>query len=97
LLRFDFTGLGNSDGDFENTNFSSNVEDIYRAAEYLESEYEAPQLLIGHSLGGAAILFAASQIHSVKAVVTIGAPFGPGHISHMFTGSMAEVKTLVIF
>ena len=93
LLRFDFTGLGNSDGDFENTNFSSNVEDIYRAAEYLESEYEAPQLLIGHSLGGAAVLFAASQIHSVKAVVTIGAPFGPGHISHMFTGSMAEINT----
>jgi len=74
VLRFDFTGLGNSDGDFSNTNFSSNVADLYEAANFLQNTYQAPALLIGHSLGGAAVLVAASRLPSVQAVVTIGAP-----------------------
>ena len=72
VLRFDFTGLGNSDGDFSNTNFSSNIEDLVHAAKALEAQYQAPQILIGHSLGGAAVLAAASRLDSIKAVVTIG-------------------------
>ena len=68
VFRFDFTGLGNSDGDFGNTNFSSNVEDLLSAYETLETEYAAPQLLIGHSLGGAAILSAANRMPKVKAL-----------------------------
>lgn len=93
LLRFDFTGLGNSSGDFEDTNFSTNVEDLYSAAQFLSDNYEAPKLLIGHSLGGAAVIFAASNIPSIEAVATIGAPFGPGHIKHMFTGKMNEINS----
>ena len=73
VLRFDFTGLGASEGDFANTNFSSNVEDLLRAAAFLGERYEAPSLLVGHSLGGAAALAAAGRIASVKAVATIGA------------------------
>jgi pimeloyl-ACP methyl ester carboxylesterase len=73
VLRFGFTGLGNSDGDFSNTNFSSNIGDLIRAAVALEKQYSAPQILIGHSLGGAAVLGAAAKIDSVKAVVTIAA------------------------
>ena len=73
-LRFDFTGLGGSGGDFANTNFSSNVDDLVAAARYLAASHEAPRLLIGHSLGGAAVLAAAERIPSVEAVVTIGAP-----------------------
>ena len=71
VFRFDFTGLGNSDGDFANTNFSSNVEDLVAAAKYLEENHQAPSILIGHSLGGAAVLKAAAQITKAKAVVTI--------------------------
>lgn len=84
VLRFDFTGLGNSDGDFSNTNFSSNVQDLLAAAEKLKQQYQAPQLLIGHSLGGAAVLSAAHQIESVKAVATIGAPATARHVKHLF-------------
>jgi alpha/beta superfamily hydrolase len=65
VLRFDFTGLGNSDGDFANSNFSSNIEDLVSAARALEAKYRAPQILIGHSLGGAAVLGAAAQLDSV--------------------------------
>lgn len=83
VLRFDFTGLGQSDGEFENTNFSSNIEDLLDAAEYLETEYKSPSLLIGHSLGGAAVLKAAKSIQSVSAVVTIGAPSEPDHVRHL--------------
>ena len=74
VLRFDFTGLGNSDGDFANTNFSSNVQDLLAAARKLEQDFEAPALLVGHSLGGAAVLAAAPQLPSVQAVATIAAP-----------------------
>jgi len=84
VLRFDFTGLGNSDGDFANTNFSSNINDLIQAANYLEKNYTSPVMLIGHSLGGAAILTAAQSIDSVKAVVTIGAPATGNHIEHLF-------------
>lgn len=84
VLRFDFTGLGHSDGEFENTTFSSNVADLVAASTYLEGRDMAPGLLIGHSLGGAAVLRAAGQIASTKAVVTIGAPFDPEHVTHNF-------------
>ena len=92
VLRFDFTGLGNSEGDFSDSNFSSNVEDLLSAASFLEANYAAPKLLIGHSLGGAAVLFAAGQIPSVEAVATIGAPFGPGHVQHMFDHRLDEIE-----
>lgn len=84
VLRFDFTGLGNSDGDFANSNFSSNIQDLLAAAAKLEQEYQAPQLLIGHSLGGAAVLSAAHQLPSVRAIATIGAPATADHVQHLF-------------
>ncbi|MGE3194548.1 MAG: alpha/beta fold hydrolase [Microbacteriaceae bacterium] len=80
VLRFDFTGLGQSGGDFGNTNFMSNVEDLVRAATFLATTRRAPSILIGHSLGGAAVLAAAAAIPDVRAVVTIGAPADPGHV-----------------
>ena len=83
VFRFDFTGLGNSDGDFANTNFSSNVEDLVAAADYLKANYQAPSVLIGHSLGGAAVLKAAAQIPDAKAVVTIAAPADASHIKNL--------------
>ena len=92
VLRFDFTGLGESEGDFENTNFSSNVQDLIAASEYLTQHYKAPTLLIGHSLGGAAVLFASQQIKSVRAIATIGAPASPDHIQHLFKSSLAEIN-----
>jgi putative redox protein len=92
VLRFDFTGLGASGGDFANTNFSSNVGDLLQAADYLRTNYKAPELLIGHSLGGAAILVAAGKIPEAKAVATIGAPSDPSHVAHLFAGSLQEIK-----
>ena len=92
VLRFDFTGLGNSDGDFANTSFSSNVQDLLAAAAALEADYEAPALLIGHSLGGAAVLAAAGRLPSIEAVVTIAAPATPGHIQHLFSGVRGEME-----
>lgn len=92
VLRFDFTGLGESEGDFENTNFSSNIEDLYSAAQFLEENFRAPSLLIGHSLGGAAVLFAFSNIPSVKAIATIGAPSNPEHVAHLFQNSLEEIN-----
>ena len=74
VLRFDFTGLGMSDGEFENTNFTSNTEDLVAAADWLRATHRAPQLLIGHSLGGSAVLDVAGSIPEVRAVATIGAP-----------------------
>jgi len=85
VLRFDFTGLAESEGDFADTNFSSNVTDIIAAAQFLEREYEAPKILIGHSLGGAAMFVAARDIPSAKAISTIGAPCDPSHIAHIFS------------
>ena len=91
VLRFDFTGLGNSDGDFSNTNFSSNLQDLVSAAEFLEAEYEAPTLLIGHSLGGAAVLAIAQHLTSVKAIATIGAPATANHLQHLFIQARDEI------
>lgn len=92
VLRFDFTGIGNSEGDFANTNFSSNVADLVCAADYLRTEWQAPSLLIGHSLGGAAVLSAAGKIPEARAVVTIGAPSDPAHVSHLFESDRAEIE-----
>ncbi len=85
VLRFDFTGLGSSEGEFANTNFSSNVSDLVAAADMLRDRHQAPRLLLGHSLGGAAVLAAASQIAEVEAVATIAAPSDPAHVSGVFT------------
>jgi putative redox protein len=93
VLRFDFTGLGHSEGEFANTDFTSNVGDLVAAARFLERDHAAPQLLIGHSLGGAAVIAAAQQIPSAHAVATIGAPADPEHVRHLFqhkTGEIAE-------
>lgn len=83
VLRFDFTGLGESEGDFADTNFSSNVADLVAASNFLGVAFEAPKILIGHSLGGAAVLQAAKSLDSCEAVVTIGAPADPVHVTHM--------------
>jgi len=92
VLRFDFTGLGASGGDFANTNFSSNVGDLIAAAGWLRENRQAPSLLIGHSLGGAAVLAAAPQIEEAKAVATIGAPADPEHVAHNFAPARAEIE-----
>ena len=92
VLRFDFTGLGHSDGDFANTNFSSNIDDLVAAARYLEAEHEAPSLLIGHSLGGAAVIAAAGDLPSVKAVATLGAPSDAQHVKHQFIDSVEQIE-----
>jgi putative redox protein len=89
VLRFDFTGLGGSDGDFANAHFSSNIDDLVAAANYLRQHHAAPVLLIGHSLGGTAVLAAAEQIEEARAVVTIGAPASPKHVIAQF-GTDAE-------
>ncbi len=91
VLRFDFTGLGSSDGEFANTNFSSNIDDLVAAADFLRTTENAPTLLIGHSLGGAAVLAAASRIAEAKAVATIGAPCDPSHITNLFSGHVDEI------
>jgi putative redox protein len=92
VLRFDFTGLGSSQGEFANTSFSSNVEDLVRAADYLRASYTAPALLIGHSLGGAAVLAAAARIPEAKAVVTIGAPADVAHVVGRLGASIDEIR-----
>ena len=92
VLRFDFTGLGGSEGDFANTNFSSNIADLVAAANWMREQHQAPALLIGHSLGGAAVLAAAHQIAEIVAVATIGAPFDPGHIQHLFAGAAPAIS-----
>ena len=92
VLRFDFTGLGESGGEFANTNFSSNIEDLEFAADFLREEYAAPSILIGHSLGGAAVLAVTHRIPEVRAVVTIGAPADPDHLSHLLRESRAEIE-----
>lgn len=92
VLRFDFTGLGNSEGDFTNTNFSSNIEDLMNAAKRLEKTHRAPALLIGHSLGGAAVIATAGSLPSVKGVITIGAPADPAHVTHLLEDSIPEIE-----
>lgn len=90
VLRFDFTGLGESEGDFADTNFSSNVDDLVIAADFLKKNFEAPKLLIGHSLGGAAVLQSAARIPSAVAVITIAAPADPAHVSRAL-GESSEI------
>lgn len=92
VLRFDFTGLGQSGGDFANTNFSSNVDDIVRAADFLRAQYRAPSIGIGHSLGGAAVLAATSRITDITAVVTIGAPADPSHVVHLLGDDLTAIE-----
>lgn len=92
VLRFDFTGLGSSQGEFANTSFASNVEDLVKAADYMRGRGEAPSILIGHSLGGAAVLAAAGEIEEVKGVVTIGAPADAEHVLHMFDDKIGQIE-----
>jgi uncharacterized OsmC-like protein/alpha-beta hydrolase superfamily lysophospholipase len=91
VLRFDFTGLGSSEGEFQNTSFSSNVEDLVRAADYLRQHYSAPAILIGHSLGGAAVLAAGHRIPEAKAIATIGAPSDVTHVLQHFQAKLDDI------
>jgi alpha-beta hydrolase superfamily lysophospholipase len=93
VLRFDFTGLGASEGEFANTNFSSNVGDLVAAANHLRQSYRAPALLIGHSLGGAAVLAAAADVPEALAVVTISAPSDPSHVTGLFRDQLDRIET----
>jgi len=92
VLRFDFTGIGASEGEFANTNFSSNVQDLVAAADYLRKNHAAPSLLIGHSLGGAAVLAAAPHVPEATAVVTIAAPASATHVTHHFAADLTEIN-----
>jgi len=92
VLSFDFTGLGESEGDFEDSSFGSNVSDLLDAAAFLGEEYSAPKLLIGHSLGGAAVIYAAGKLESVTALVTIAAPSFPAHVKKLFVESLDEIN-----
>jgi alpha-beta hydrolase superfamily lysophospholipase len=93
VLRFDFTGLGASEGEFANTNFSSNIADLVAAASHLRTNFHAPTLLIGHSLGGAAVLAAAEQVPEARAVVTIAAPNDPSHVANLFRDQVAQIES----
>ncbi|CRK61791.1 Bll2902 protein [Alloactinosynnema sp. L-07] len=92
VLRFDFTGIGDSGGDFAHATFTSNVADIVRAADHLREHFAAPDLIIGHSLGGAAVLAATADIPEIKAVATIGAPSDPAHVSHLFEHAVGDIE-----
>ncbi|MEO9872259.1 bifunctional alpha/beta hydrolase/OsmC family protein [Ekhidna sp.] len=92
ILRFDFTGLGQSKGDFADTNFSSNISDLKDAYHFLEENYEAPQIMVGHSLGGAAVLHVSGELENVKAVATIGAPSTPDHVAHLLDSGRKELE-----
>ena len=92
VLRFDFTGLGSSEGEFANSNFSSNLADLVAAARFLRERYSAPELLIGHSLGGAAVLAGAASVPEARAVATIGAPADPEHVRHLLGPSVAAIE-----
>jgi uncharacterized OsmC-like protein/alpha-beta hydrolase superfamily lysophospholipase len=93
VLRFDFTGLGNSEGEFANTHFSSNADDLVAAADHLRKMYGAPAILIGHSLGGAAVLAASHRISEARAVVTIAAPFDPSHVTGLFKDQVDKIRS----
>ena len=92
MLRFDFTGLGASEGEFADTTFSHNIEDLIAAARYLEEHESAPQLLIGHSLGGTAALHAAARLEGIRAVATIGSPAHAAHLTRVLRSSIAEIE-----
>ena len=93
VMRFDFTGLGQSEGEFADSNFSSNVADVLSATRFLEAEHQAPAILVGHSLGGTAVLQAAPQVASAVAVATIGSPADPTHVRHLFDGAASELQS----
>lgn len=92
VLRFDFTGLGKSEGEFSESYFSANVADLLDVANYISQNYKVPSLLIGHSLGGAAVIVAASKLSSIKAVATIGAPASVDHVTHLFSHQKEKIK-----
>ena len=92
VLRFDFTGLGSSEGDFSRSTLSSNVEDLLAAANWLKDNHQAPEILIGHSFGGAAALQAAPHLPEVRAVATLAAPYDPRHVKHLLKGSIADIE-----
>jgi len=92
VVRFDFTGLGRSEGDFADSHFSANVDDLLDVHQYIKDNYEAPSLLVGHSLGGAAVLVAASKLEDIKAVATVGAPSTVSHVKHLFSHGIEEVE-----
>ncbi|SFN39338.1 putative redox protein [Bizionia echini] len=92
VVRFDFTGLGKSEGNFSDSHFSANVADLLAVNSFLNENYKAPSLFVGHSLGGAAVITAASKLDNIKAVATIGAPATVGHVTKLFSHSLDEVK-----
>ena len=92
VLRFDFTGLGNSEGDFALTNFTTDIADVYAAVDFLQDNYEAASLLIGHSLGGTTMLEAATHIDSIRAVATIASPSQPDHVLHHFGHALTMLE-----
>lgn len=92
VMRFDFAGLGNSEGKFEDSNFSTNIDDLISAATYLKKNYKSPKIIVGHSLGGAAGVFAANEIYSIQAIVTIGAPSNPSHVEHLFEDQIENIN-----
>ncbi|QCX40717.1 alpha/beta fold hydrolase [Aureibaculum algae] len=91
VMRFDFSGLGKSEGKFEDSNFSTNIDDLISAATYLKENYDSPKIIVGHSLGGAAAIFAADKIESIQAIVTIGAPSNPSHVEHLFEDHLENI------
>ncbi len=93
VMRFDFTGLGKSEGNFEDTNFTTNISDLISAAQFLTTNFQAPKLIVGHSLGGAAAIYAAKQIKSIEAIATIGAPAHPSHVAHLFSTHLEEIES----
>lgn len=92
VLRFDFTGLGRSEGEFAESHFSANVEDLLDVNTFLEKNYKTPSLLVGHSLGGAAVIVAASKLENIKAVATVGAPATVGHVTHLFSHGINDIQ-----
>ncbi|MEP1486929.1 MAG: alpha/beta fold hydrolase [Algibacter sp.] len=92
VVRFDFTGLGRSEGDFADSHFSANVDDLIAVSDYMSVHYKVPELLVGHSLGGAAVLSAASKLETIKAVATIGAPATVSHVKHLFSHNIGDIK-----
>ncbi|WP_299366626.1 bifunctional alpha/beta hydrolase/OsmC family protein [Winogradskyella sp.] len=92
VVRFDFTGLGRSEGEFADSHFSANIDDLLDVHAYITEHYEAPSLLVGHSLGGAAVLVAASKLDTVKAVATVGAPATVTHVKHLFSHGIDEIE-----
>ncbi len=92
VIRFDFTGLGNSEGEFAESHFSANVSDLIAVNNYIEKHYKAPALMVGHSLGGAAVITAASQLKNIKAVATVGAPATVSHVTHLFSHGIEDVQ-----